>query len=91
MKAWISENGGMLAVLAVALAILAAYGEWRIDVAVADALADLSFPSDTTIEEIHGTNKAQDVRMDGFQSHQEFTDAQLRDIGRILMQRPDGE
>ncbi len=91
MKQWISANGGMLAVLAVALAVVAAYGEWRIGVAVDAALAEKNFPSDATIAEIKGHDTAQDARMDGFESHQEFTDQQLQDMARILMRRPDAQ
>ena len=91
MKKWISENGGMLAILGVFAVLLGAYGEWRIGVAVDAALAEKNFPSDATIAEIKGHDTAQDARMDGFESHQEFTDQQLQDMARILMRRPDAQ
>jgi hypothetical protein len=34
MKKFLSDNGGMLTVLGIAVVILGAYGEWRISVAV---------------------------------------------------------
>ena len=88
MKSWISENGGMLAVLAVVAVVLGAFADWRIGVKVDEALAKVSFPSDATIEQIHGKNDAQDARMDGLGDRQDFTEEQLRDMAQILMRRP---
>ena len=91
MKSWISENGGILAVLGVAVLVLAAYGEWRVGVAVDNALAEKNFPSDATIAEIKGKDDAQDVRMDGLEARQNFSEEQMRDMGRILMRQPEGQ
>ena len=89
MKNWISDNGGMLAVMAVALAILAAYGEWRIGVAVDAALADKNYPSDATIATINGELDVHESQITHMGERQDFTEEQLRDMANILMRRPE--
>ena len=51
---FIQENGGLLAVLAVALAVAAGYLEWRIDRAVTDALADAGIVPEEKITAMEG-------------------------------------
>ena len=88
MKSWISENGGILTILGVVVVLLGGYAEWRIDKAVDNALAERNFPSDATIAEIKGVDTAQDTRMDGLESRQNFSEAQMRDMAQILMRQP---
>ena len=49
---FISENGGLIAVATVGLVVLAAFGEWRISVAVDEALAAKGFATSDKITEI---------------------------------------
>jgi len=46
---WIKENGGILAIMAFGVLVLGAYAEWRIDVAVDDALASQDLGTDAKI------------------------------------------
>jgi hypothetical protein len=49
---FIKDNGGLIAVATVALVVLAAFGEWRISVAVDEALAVKGFATSDKITEL---------------------------------------
>ncbi len=51
---FIQDNGGLLAVGAVAMILLGAYAEWRIDRAVSDALASAGIVPEAKIEAMEG-------------------------------------
>ncbi len=76
-------------------AVILSVGGWLlkiwIDDAVEKALAELSFPSDTTIAEIRGRNDVQDAKIESNTKRQDFTDQQLLDLADILRRRMDGD
>jgi hypothetical protein len=69
---FVKDNGGMLAVLGVAIVVVGAFADWRISVKVEDALAAKGFATSDKITEIEEDLAEQKVvhkedrdRMDG--------------------------
>ena len=75
--------GTATVVLGVGAWLLSIWIDAAVEAAVEAELAKLSFPSDTTIA-VH------ENRITNVESRQEFTEEQIRDLGRVLMRRPEG-
>jgi hypothetical protein len=58
---FVKDNGGMLAVLGVALVVLSAFADWRISIKVEEALANKGFATSDKITDIQGDLAEQKV------------------------------
>lgn len=83
IKNWIFGGGG-----AVAIVILFAFIDWRIDVKVAEQLSKQDLGTDAKIVSMDDNIASNSARVSAVEASGALTQRQLEQVAQILMQKP---